>query len=98
MGAGVWGKSSVWTGKCAGVGGNFPLKTSLAQGFLAVNWDLQRRDVSSSPANICGFPKRGHGSGSISMPLVVFYGRPYKVTCAWLIFSFVLFTLCANML
>lgn len=24
------------------------------------------------------------------MPLVAFYGRLYKVTCAWLIFSFVL--------
>lgn len=41
--------------------------------------------------------QRGHGSGSISVPLVAFYGRLYKVTCAWLIFSFVLWlrhTLC----
>lgn len=41
--------------------------------------------------------QRGHGSGSISGPLVALYGRLYKVTCAWLIFSFVLWlrhTLC----
>lgn len=37
MEASVWGKSSIWTGKYAGVGGNFCLKTSLARGFLVVN-------------------------------------------------------------
>lgn len=26
--------------------------------------------------------KRGHGSGSIAVPLVAFYGRLYKVACS----------------
>lgn len=95
MEASVLGKSAVWTGKYAGVGGNFASKQVLHWDFSGkLSFAVARRPILQQ--TFVDF-QIGHGSGSISVLWVAFYGRFCKVTCAWLIFSFVLWlrhTLC----